>query len=249
MYIHTLSHDVAIYCRVLIVVTCYSASALAAHISSRLRHQSGSSFILLYGSMLLAVIAFQWIVSGPRAVLGSAHSWQLLLLSLPVCGWLGYLTYAAEKKLVHALYKARSAALPVASPFDAAPRARSKKLAYGKAGFTRIQDTGMSMLLLLAILEELVYRGVLMGIIWQIPHGGIIRGIALAAIVVAFAASHIVFGLENMISKIVLSSMTTASAIVLGNVMGAIVIHLAFNYRLWRNTHRVADGANEILMP
>ncbi|WP_269859374.1 CPBP family intramembrane glutamic endopeptidase [Streptomyces sp. RPT161] len=91
---------------------------------------------------------------------------------------------------------------------------------------------GLWWLVVGAVLEEMVYRGALGHIALRIvpwPLGAM----ALAAVSVTFALSHLPFGWGQAIAKLPLSVFTLAATLATGSVLAAVIGHTWFNVRVF----------------
>jgi membrane protease YdiL (CAAX protease family) len=93
---------------------------------------------------------------------------------------------------------------------------------------------GLWLLLVIAALEEFIYRGLLIGVCFLLPNGGLMT-FALIGNIVAFALSHIWFGWPHVLAKFPLSVVTTAVTLVMGTILPAIIAHLFFNAIFWKD--------------
>ena len=124
-------------------------------------------------------------------------------------------------------------------PFAGQP-AQRRELSQHRVGqrferaFTQ-HDAGVWPFVFAAALEEVVYRGFLVGVCFLLPGTALIA-LALAGTVVAFALTHVWFGWEHVAAKGPLGAATLVAALVLGTVLPAVVAHVAFNVGVWRDT-------------
>lgn len=92
------------------------------------------------------------------------------------------------------------------------------------------------------VLEELVFRGVLLQLCLGFASWTAI-GIALTAMVLMFALSHVWYGVEHVIAKLPLSVVTTVLVLAMGTVWPAVVTHVIFNVEILRKRRlAVAPG-------
>jgi hypothetical protein len=100
-------------------------------------------------------------------------------------------------------------------------------------GRAAIRIEGLVQLATIGALEELDYRGALVGACFLVPSTAL-RTAALAASVAAFALSHIWFGWPHVAAKVPLGVLTMAAALVAGSVVPAVVAHVVFNVAVAR---------------
>jgi membrane protease YdiL (CAAX protease family) len=104
----------------------------------------------------------------------------------------------------------------------------------------------VSSLLIAAVLEELVYRGLLVSVCY-LPAGIGWNALLLLVMMTVFALSHIWFGWAHVLAKLPLSATTMVTVLALGTVLPAIVAHVFFNYRIWRETRSRFSDNREFL--
>ncbi|MFF7725405.1 CPBP family intramembrane glutamic endopeptidase [Streptomyces sp. NPDC008001] len=124
---------------------------------------------------------------------------------------------------------------PGASPGDG-PRRRVMGIAKGRGGYVPTADdyrVGLGWLLAVAVLEELVFRGVLLRMALRPGNEGL-RVAGIVGVVAMFALSHIFFGWAQVLAKLPLSVLATAATLVTGSVWAAAVTHMVFNAYVWR---------------
>jgi membrane protease YdiL (CAAX protease family) len=238
MYIHTRFPEMA-YARCLITVTCFSAPALAAHFDGRWRSAGRARYAQIYIFILVVLVLSQWSLSGPRAVFGSLKFLPWLFILSPVCLWLGSVTYDTEKRILRNMLQeehSRKTRTPRGAGMDPSQTSRSRS--YGDVRSIGIANWNLATLLLIALLEEMTYRGVLVGISMQAPTLSSRIG-ALLLVTVGFAAAHVFFGIQNVFSKMTLSIVATSSALITGNIVWPVLIHFTFNYKLYQEMHAV----------
>lgn len=106
------------------------------------------------------------------------------------------------------------------------PTARDTDLAVGPAW-----------LVASALVEELAFRGMVLHSVLAGP--GWVDVLGASAVVALFALSHIFFGWEQVVAKLPLSMMATASVLLLGSVFAAAAGHALFNAYAWHRRPRV----------
>lgn len=111
-------------------------------------------------------------------------------------------------------------------------RARQPKmyLPLAKAGMTLAVQMNtvfyLPSLLILAALEELLYRYYFSGLVWGIT-GSLVTAIIISGI--AYGLPHGAFGLENVFSKMILGLLFTGVILVSNSVLAAMISHATFN--------------------
>ncbi|MGH4031851.1 CPBP family intramembrane glutamic endopeptidase [Actinomycetota bacterium Odt1-20B] len=100
----------------------------------------------------------------------------------------------------------------------------------------------LPLLVAVAAAEELVYRGVLLGLALRAGTVGLAVVAVLGAQLV-FAVSHVFFGWGQVLSKLPLAALCTAAVLLTGTVLPAVVGHALFNTGVWRY-HRARPAAS-----
>jgi len=100
---------------------------------------------------------------------------------------------------------------------------------------TRETLVNLFVILGIAILEEILYRGYLVQASLMLDNIYLIA-IALSASVLAFSLAHIQFGWAHVFGKLPLGILALASVLVLGSIVSAIIIHCLFNYIVWKES-------------
>jgi len=95
------------------------------------------------------------------------------------------------------------------------------------------------------VLEELVFRGVLLQLCMGFSSRPTIA-IALVALIIMFALSHVWYGVEHILAKLPLSIFTTLSALALDTVWPAIVTHVIFNMEIVRKRKVMAVPGSSV---
>jgi hypothetical protein len=99
----------------------------------------------------------------------------------------------------------------------------------------------LSLLLTVAVAEELVYRGVLTGLALRAgPTAAVVA--ALLGVQLVFAVSHVFFGWGQVLSKLPLAGLCAGAVLLTGTVLPAVLGHALFNLWVWRY-HRARPSA------
>jgi hypothetical protein len=93
---------------------------------------------------------------------------------------------------------------------------------------TSISNSSLLTLVLLAIFEEIIYRGYLTLSICFIPIF-FLKGLAFISVAILFAFIHSSYSLPQILAKFLLSLLTLMTFLVLGTITTAIVIHIYLN--------------------
>jgi len=89
----------------------------------------------------------------------------------------------------------------------------------------------LAFLLTVAVLEETLYRGVLVDLSLELPVAA--AAACVAATVAAFAAAHVYWGWVEMVAKLPLGLAALLASLPFRVVLGAIAAHVFFNTRSW----------------
>lgn len=101
--------------------------------------------------------------------------------------------------------------------------------------------TQLRWLLLAAVAEECVFRGVLTGAVLGVSwFPGRLAG--LGAVMAMFCLSHLYFGWAQVAAKVPLAVLATVLVLVTGTIAGAVLAHVVVNTRVWRVTRRPGGG-------
>ncbi len=101
------------------------------------------------------------------------------------------------------------------------------------------------LLVSVAVVEELVFRGVLVSLALRAPGPVLVVAGVLGA-QLAFAVSHVFFGWGQVLAKLPLAAACAAAVLLTGTVLPAVVAHVLFNVSVWRYhraTPQVTDRA------
>jgi membrane protease YdiL (CAAX protease family) len=89
-------------------------------------------------------------------------------------------------------------------------------------------------LLLIGAGEEILFRGVLIGLARLAPGGSAMHGALIAASIVAFALSHAELGFGEALRKMPLSVACFVAYLVSGTLLAPIAAHVGYNTCMWR---------------
>lgn len=90
--------------------------------------------------------------------------------------------------------------------------------------------TLLTIVLLSALVEELLFRGIMLQI--AMLYGGYATVLMLLFANVAFGLSHLNWGWAQMFSKFIFSLLMTALFFLSGSILAPVLAHLIFNYRV-----------------
>lgn len=90
----------------------------------------------------------------------------------------------------------------------------------------------LTVILALAVLEELIFRGYLIQYCHFFP--GLIAKVILILTVIVFGISHASFGLLQMVSKAILGCVCTLAVLLFHTILPALIIHGYLNWAAFR---------------
>lgn len=198
-----------------------------AHQLQRLGKRRAGFFRIHLGVLIFAAVwGLVFLSSGllrPPSVSAAAAS-------LPVGLAVGYAALRIDRAVLWRLrtrsrWRSRAAALPDA-PRLPGIAARSSNANSTDAPPELLPWIGI------AILEEVLYRGILTDLALSLP-GWPLAAAALLAVALVFALSHINFGLEHVAAKAPLGVLAALSVLMLGTVWPAVIGHVLFNGGIW----------------
>ena len=91
-------------------------------------------------------------------------------------------------------------------------------------------------LMLIAVLEEVVFRGFLLSLALQ-QESIALRWTLVSAQIAFFCLLHVWYGWPNVLAKAPLAIVTTGLTIATNSLFGAIATHLVFNRLAWLGSH------------
>jgi len=228
--------------------------ALSAHLQGRW----GGRFLAIHCGVLAAVVVAGMVLLRPGEVVGgSPLGW---LVALPLGAVAAPLVIRADRELTRRL--ARLAARRPAStprppgratvatrPILTGHPGRRRALGGGRGGLLRPDLTGgpmpLALLATAAVLEELVYRGILVRLALDQEAGAMVV-LCLAGGTVAFILGHGFLGWTQLVAKIPLGVAALGLRLATGTVLAPAVAHALFNASAWRQRrdwtpHQVRD--------
>lgn len=248
MNFHTLTPDIKIYVMAILVTWCLGSSSIASHFYSRWFANSNiqALFIQCVVKALICVAA-SFII--PVSTLFDAPVW-VFVASVPVGLMGGKLAvdiellinrYTQRRKTfsrvsansIYFSYNGAKGKIVSLAPTLARSKTNLKKLhEHGAANEKIIRNYNLVTLLVIAILEEIIFRGVLLQCCLLLPVS--IAGGAMVMTVICFGASHAGFGIYQMISKTLLGALCLMAALTCHTVLPAIIIHCYLNWAAYR---------------
>jgi membrane protease YdiL (CAAX protease family) len=250
----TLTPEVHAYAVAAIVLYSLSCGELANYLRLRCAVLKQVAFLPVYVATMAVVVGFSVLILDLPSVVRC--SGVVLALSLPlgfVAGAIAWWSELAIKRhlLRRNLLKPRQRRLR-GSFFRMGPRTGWPERAwladvvlnpdYLAANRNTARPYSMlGLLLLVGCFEEVLFRGVLVELILDIPSL-ILVVLGLAASVVLFASSHLRVGYGEVLAKLPLGALTLLVTLVTRSVVPAIVAHAYFNFRAWQTVALEKSG-------
>ncbi len=222
MTLLTLTPDLRAYVVAAVAVYSLASAPTAGLVQSLWPLRRRPPFLAVYVGTLLVVAALA--AAALRLPGLRWNSWAIVSLLVGLAG--GEAAVRADTAIRRALTRRRRYAPAIRlapPPAVAAPSAA--------AGAT------LALLLAVAALEEILYRGVLVDLSLELPVAA--AAACIAATVVAFAAAHVYWGWIEMVAKLPLGLVALLASLPFRVVLGAIAAHVLFNTRSWLATREV----------
>jgi Type II CAAX prenyl endopeptidase Rce1-like len=238
----------------ILVVFCLASHSLATHVHSRWLGRWRISYDAVYISVMMLTVAWGFTLISPSRLFNlDPGIWAISLLAGP---FLGLAASISDRAIVRHCIRRQFSNL---TPSVRTEQRRRTQGAYRVSSIRRMPVAGESTrkrtlglpadshamwqrnheqqfnvlpLVLLAGLEELLYRGFLLHVCLMLQTSVPVM-LAVTGTVVAFALSHIVFGWPHVLAKFPLGLLTTISALTFSTVLISIVAHVMFNLRTW----------------
>lgn len=202
-----------------IMILFAAAPAVASGAVWTLLHLRKDWFFAVHAAVLSAVVSLAAIIGAFRPASQNRFGWTAAL----VLGTAAFAATALASKIIGLRFgrsSVQTANLGLGLPwFMAALRHGAKH-----------QARTAVWLLFVAALEELVYRGVLLGQALTLGMP-VLRVSAIILTVLLFAAAHLSLGRENALIMLILSSAATGAVLSSGSVVSGVVAHVLFNAR------------------
>jgi hypothetical protein len=252
------------FASVIVVVLAPGTVALTAFVQRRLAWTRGIQISSVYTTVTLGlalvglIIWPEWLGSGAEPPLGlvasiavgAALTWPVTRVDAAVSRRLAALVSSRNAPVaVRRPAGARARVVPagIAGPATTASRPGvGPPTARGRAAGDRRQRDGdrrahrLVWLLAVALAEELLFRGALVG--WSATLALPLEILACGAITVVFLLLHSGFGWHQVVAKVPLALATLAVALGSGTVWGAVVLHCLFNLWYWRRQSWLASS-------
>lgn len=262
MRAHTLIPEANSYGIALLIVYSVSCFSIAEQIHSRWLAALGVNFASAYSGVMGFTVVLGFLLIDPKRIFGcSAIMW---IFSVPIGLATGLLACWCDRKILRHLsrrrfvrvkpngggglgYSGRSQPasklfggfeyIPVAGRLVGKRRSGLLKAEQDLRSFSEIRQVEVSsfvIVTIVAVLEEMIFRGFLLNLCFALETRYLIT-IAVLGTILFFALSHIHFGWPHVLAKFPLGVLTTIIALSSGTVLPAIVAHVMFNFRAWKD--------------
>ena len=224
--------DVERYATAILLLAGLGSSTLAIVVRQQLARFGAVGFFPSYALVLALVAAGAAAIGRTLPLL--PHSLGGALVSLPLGLVCGAAAFFADRAITRAWFRRqlRRRTTRSSSSFRAAAAAVPPRAA---------DDAPRAWLVTVGALEEIAFRGALLGWALTLPSPALSFAV-VAAITIVFALTHVQFGWIHVLAKLPLSLITVAVSLATGSVLAAVLAHMFFNDRVWleldrRGTH------------
>jgi membrane protease YdiL (CAAX protease family) len=230
---------------VILVVYSLCSFSLASTLHSRWLAKRNVDFFLVYTAVLVLTVAWGCALLGFGWMAGGTPLWWAL--GLPLGGGLGLLAERLDRAIVRRFARRNLAGSGRPARLDSQARTRvvtqvTPLTRPSRRGVRSVQSHHLAVenlrpvlwsMVTIAILEELVFRGVLVQLCFLVGDA-YLRGALLLLTTVVFALSHIQFGWPHVWGKAPLGLFALLATLLTGSILPAILAHLLFNVRAWQ---------------
>jgi len=256
MNLHTLTPELKDYILAIMLTWCLGSSNLASHVYSRYFANSTINPLVIQcifkGLICLAALA----ILSSNDLFATTIGWQLISIPLGlVVGW-----FVVEVELIinrfmqrqnsgnkfmpicknnyyHSRTGPGNAILSLAPTYRFLHKTNLKKLhEHYVAHETKRGNFSLATILLIAVFEEILFRGYLVQCCGLFPET--LSKIALTITVIFFGISHASFGLWQVIAKIILGGCCMVTVLLCHTILPALVVHGYLNYVAFRYQYR-----------
>lgn len=219
------------------IVLGIGGPTVATRLHQRWLAARGASFTAVYATVLMIVIGCgASVFRGVPLLLPATVRWPLDAVLGLIVGWGAFATDRAINRRWQRRELRRGTGQATARPNE-----QRVWRALATPGQSPVRDSiSLLDLLVLAALEEAVFRGVLVRVVLSVDVLAV-AGALLVALAGVFALEHLPFGWSHVVGKLPFSAAVTAGAVVLGSSLMPIAAHLTLNllvHRHLRNTRR-----------
>jgi membrane protease YdiL (CAAX protease family) len=227
MKLLTLTPDTHVYVVAVVVVYALACAPLAGHLVAILPVERRPRFLPIYVLTMSAVAAVALAtLSLPSVTESSPRSLAFSTLLGLGAGVLAIRCDSAVRRLAQRKARQRRrgpSVTPPPGPARAAP------------GTVEVVDGSVAtlgLLLTVALLEEVLFRGILVDLTLDLSSTALAVA-GLAGTVAVFASAHVYWGLIELLAKLPLGVLALAAALPFRCVVGAVAAHVLFNAWSW----------------
>ncbi len=251
MNFHTLTPELQEYVVVIFFMWCLGSSHLASHIYNRF-FISKTIHPLFIQCIFKAIICLAAMLALPmNQFISAGIGWQLA--SIPIGLFLGWFVLEVELMINRYFQRQKMSNPqkisqdryyylrqgPANTVLSLAPHSNFRKKTNLKmlhehyaSHETNQTHFSLVIVLLIALFEEMIFRGYLITSCYLLPNS--ILNVALAATVLIFGISHASFGLRQMISKTILGACCMMAVLLCHTILPALLIHGYLNWAAFR---------------
>jgi membrane protease YdiL (CAAX protease family) len=226
--------------------------ALTANFYSRRALLRRARILDVYSGVLAVSLAAGVVALGPAGVVGAPEPIRLAL-ALPAGVLIGLVARRLDRRIVRTAARSQASRLAArdrrlgslaieasgATPTQASlllggtQRRTPARAAAGRAGAIDPRELSLGTVVVVAIAEELFYRGVLLhaarlAAAWAVP-------VLVVGTICLFACAHVAFGWSHVLAKAPLGALTAGGVLLLGSILPALIAHVWFNVSVWRD--------------
>jgi small-conductance mechanosensitive channel len=226
-----LTPDLQRYLLAAAVVLGVGGSTVATRLHQRWLAIHGLSFTAVYsGTLIVAIVCGGLTFGGVPLFLPPVARLPIDLALGMVIGWGAF----AIDRAINRRWQRRELRRPPSQPVAARNEQRVWRAAAVQAHASLAEPGSRRDLLVIAVLEEVVFRGVLVRIALSALSRPVI-GVLLLAITVVFALEHLHFGWSHVAGKLPFSAAATVGAAILGSTVMPIAAHVTLNLLVFRH--------------
>ncbi|GAA2786902.1 CPBP family intramembrane glutamic endopeptidase [Crossiella cryophila] len=246
--IHTLTPEQQAYALAVLALLGMGCLTLAAHLRTRWLERFGVGFLPAHVVTMAVLCGCGLLLLGPAGILTSSIGATLLAVPLGLAG--GVAVIWADGAILRGLSGRRGGntrrravrgggegvhrVRPVPLG-DQAARRRTIGIFKVTGSFAPSAEdyrVGLGWLLGVAVLEEIVFRGLLIRLTQLLPEGT--QWLGAVAVTVLFALTHVFFGWDQVLAKLPLAAVALGLALTTGAVLAPALAHALFNLHVWR---------------
>jgi membrane protease YdiL (CAAX protease family) len=237
------------YATAVLVVVGFSSFSLAGQVYSRWLIRSRLTFSAFYCIILATFVVWGISTVGLEPLGTMSHS--IALWGAGIGAAAGFVAWRMDRLLIRKIARARNrsgtvrrqnrAEEPALTAMRRSISDDSGFAARRRVGYQKMQQNRKRVLgddewtkitgVAVAVLEECVYRGLLLHTVER-SFDGFTLILAALALTIAFAFSHIWFGLDHVVAKFPLSFILLFLALAFHNIFAPIAAHVLYNYRV-----------------